>query len=250
MFTTALLIALAGFVAWLISTLAGGGGALIMVPVLSFLVGAQAVAPVVTLGTMIGGPSRIYLFWDEINWDIVKWYLPGAVIGAFFGAYVFATLEAQWLQIVLGLFLVSTLFQYRFGAEERSFQVHLWYFFPAGLVVSFLSGIAGGAGPVLNPFYLNYGAVKGEMIGTKSASSFIMHLVKISTYTAFGALTWQYVFFGFALGVAATAASWVGKHALAQMKVKWFRQIVIAMMVISGLLMLWEQREIVMEVIG
>ena len=125
MIVTALLIALAGFFAWLISTLAGGGGALIMVPVLSFLVGAQAVAPIVTLGTMIGGPSRIYLFWEEINWKIVKWYLPGAIIGAFFGAYVFATLEAEWLQIVLGLFLVSTLFQYRFGREESAFDVRL-----------------------------------------------------------------------------------------------------------------------------
>jgi len=249
MIVTALLIALAGFFAWLISTLAGGGGALIMVPVLSFLVGAQAVAPVVTLGTMIGGPSRIYLFWEEINWSIVKWYLPGAIIGAFFGAYVFATLQAEWLQIVLGLFLVSTLFQYRFGREESAFDVRLWYFFPAGLVVSFLSGIAGGAGPVLNPFYLNYGAVKGEMIGTKSASSFVMHLVKISTYTAFGALTWEFVLFGVALGIAATVASWVGKRALAEMKVKWFRQIVIAMMVISGLLMLWEQRQLLLNLV-
>jgi hypothetical protein len=245
-----LIVMVTGFVAWLISTLAGGGGALLMVPILSVLLGAQAVAPVVTLGTMIGGPSRIYLFWEEINWQIVRWYLPGAIIGAFFGAYVFSTLEVEWLRIVIGLFLISTIFQYRFGSEARSFKVRLWYFFPVGLFVSFLSGIVGGAGPVLNPFYLNYGALKGEMIGTKSASSFVMHLTKVSTYAAFGALTWRYVGYGLALGIAATAASWVGKRTLARMKDRRFRQAVIVVMVVSGLLMLWEQRALLLGWLG
>jgi len=74
---TYLYLALAGFGAWIVSTVGGGGGALILVPVISFLVGVSAVAPVVTLATMIAEPTRIYLFSKSIDWTIVRWYLPG-----------------------------------------------------------------------------------------------------------------------------------------------------------------------------
>jgi uncharacterized protein len=69
---TYLYLALAGFVAWTVSTVGGGGGALILVPVVSFLVGVTAVAPVVTLTTMIAEPTRIYLFRKSIEWTIVR----------------------------------------------------------------------------------------------------------------------------------------------------------------------------------
>src|SRR5919108_5918541 len=135
-----------GFVAWLISTVAGGGGALLMIPVINFLAGPRAVAPVDTLSTLLGGLSRIALFRQNVNWKIVRWFLPGAVVGAFLGALVFSTLKAEWLQIVLGVILVSTLFQYRFGERERTFRVRTWYWLPVGFGVAFLSGLAGATG--------------------------------------------------------------------------------------------------------
>ena len=41
--------------------------------------------------------------------------------------------EVEWLQLVIGLFLVTTVFQSRFGKGERTFRVRLWHFLPAGL---------------------------------------------------------------------------------------------------------------------
>nr|WP_234943658.1 hypothetical protein [Sinorhizobium meliloti] len=41
-----LLLAASGFIAWIVSTIGGGGGAILLVPLIGFIAGAQAVAPV------------------------------------------------------------------------------------------------------------------------------------------------------------------------------------------------------------
>jgi uncharacterized membrane protein YfcA len=61
---------------------------------------------------------------------VVKWALPGAIGGAFFGAALFSTAPAEWLQIIVGVFLLSTLIQYRFGERKRTFKVRRWWFLP------------------------------------------------------------------------------------------------------------------------
>lgn len=188
---TLLLLALGGFAAWTLSTVAAGGGAILLIPFVSFLVGPQAVAPVVTLTSLIGGPARIYVFWRDVDWRIVRWYLPGAIPGAFLGSWAFSQVQAGWLQVILGLFLISTVWQYRFGERERSFRMKLPWFLLLGFGVAFVSGLVGATGEVLNPFYLNYGTTKAGIVATKTVNSFIMHATKIGTYTLFGALSGQ-----------------------------------------------------------
>lgn len=98
------------------------------------------------------------------------------MLGAILGAFVFTQTQLQWLQILLGLFMVSSIFSFGLEKKEQSFQVQGWFFLPAGFVYAFLSGLIGSIGPVLNPFYLNYGLVKEKMIGTKSAHVLVVHV--------------------------------------------------------------------------
>jgi len=43
--------------------------------------------------------------------------------------------------VLAGLFLISTVVQFRFGKRERSFNMRRWAFLPVGFVVSLVSGI-------------------------------------------------------------------------------------------------------------
>ena len=240
-----LLLAVAGYVAWLIGTLAGGGGAMLLIPVLNWVIGRpEAVAPVIAMATLIDAPVRVRLFWEHVRWEVVRWYLPGAIAGAVLGGFVFANTAAPWLKVLAGLFLISTVFQYGFGARERSFRMRLWAFTPIGFAVALVSGIIGEAGPVLNPFYLNYGVQKEAMIGTKSVNSLGMQTTKLASYFAFGAMFREFLIYGLVIGLAAAAASWTGKHLLGRMGGKQFRQIVIALMVLTGCIMLWQERRL------
>lgn len=240
---TILLLVLASFIAWFLSSLAGGGSPFIIIPMVNFLLEPQAVPPVVTTGMLLGNLQRVFLFWQDIDWRLTWWYLPGAVSGAILGSFVFTQTKLQWLQVLLGLFLVSSVFSFGIGKKEPSFKVNGWFFLPAGFVYAFLSGLIGSIGPILNPFYLNYGLVKEKMIATKSAHVLVVHVAKIVTYAVFGALTMPYLGYGLVIGIAAAPANWLGQHALQKISDEQFRQFVIALVTISGLLILWDQRD-------
>lgn len=139
-------ISLAGFLSWLINTSAGGGGEFVFIVAVTYLVGAQAVAPLVTVSNLFAVPSRVLLFREHIEWAIVRWFLAGAVLGSLVGAWLFTRASAEWLQLLIALFLLSAPLQYRWGERERTFEAKLWHFTAAGLLVAFLSGLIGEPG--------------------------------------------------------------------------------------------------------
>ncbi|MDR5590367.1 sulfite exporter TauE/SafE family protein [Christiangramia sp. SM2212] len=232
---------IAGIVAFIISTVSGGGGALILVPLLNFLIGTTKTAPVINLGTFIGRPARLILFWKDINWKVFWYYVPAAMLGAWVAGYFFTKVEASWLQILVGIFLISTVFQYRFGKKERSFPVKLWYFIPLGFIVSVLGTIIGALGPILNPFYLNLGLDKEELIATKTVNSSFLGIAQIGSYAFFGLLYRELWIYGIALGLGAVIGNIIGKRFLSKMKSSTFRKLLILLMVISGILLIYKQ---------
>jgi len=237
-FSLVLILFFAGVLSFSISTISGGGGALMLIPLLNFIVGTTKTAPIINLGAFISRPSRIIIFWKNIVWKVFWYYVPSAMLGAIIAAYFFSEMKIAWLQIIIALFLISTFFQYRFGKKKRSFPVQLWHFIPLGFIVSIVGTFTGGMGPVLNPFYLNAGITKEALIGTKAANSFFLGIAQISSYTFFGLLTTELWVYGITLGIGATFGNLIGKRLLAKMSSQLFRKLVIVIMVISGILLL------------
>ncbi|MEI6328678.1 MAG: sulfite exporter TauE/SafE family protein [Pseudanabaena sp. ELA645] len=267
-------LSVVSFFAWIVSTLAGGGSPFILIPLVNLLMGAAAVPPVITIGMFFGNAHRVFLFWREIDWVLTAWYAPGAIAGAILGAYTFTQIHLDWLQLVIGIFLIvsAVLFEMEKSPkklEEKSeekteeeldkeliseevkpkFQLKAWYIMPAGFLKAYVSGLVGTTGPVLNPFYLRYGLVKEKMIATKASHMTIIHLVKIITYGAFAAMSKEQVVAGLAIGLAAIPANLVGKYILSRMSPDQFRQIVLAFMGVGGVWMLWGQKDLFMKLL-
>lgn len=238
--TSLLLIGLflLGAATFTLSTVSGGGGALMQIPILNFLVGTSQTAPLINLGTLISRPTRIVLFWKHIEWKVFWYYVPSAMVGAFVAAFLFDIVKIYWVQLLVGLFLVSTVFQYRFGKRERSFNVALWYFIPLGFIISMIGTFTGGMGPVLNPFLLNAGIDKESLVGTKAAQSLFLGLAQVGSYTYFGLLTKELWILGLALGLGAIVGNLIGKWLLQRMTKLQFRKWVIVIMVISGIVLI------------
>ncbi|UAB81046.1 sulfite exporter TauE/SafE family protein [Marixanthomonas sp. SCSIO 43207] len=224
-----------GACAFTLSTISGGGGALMQIPILNFLIGTSQTAPVINLGTFISRPTRIIIFWKHIVWKVFWYYVPSAMLGAVLAAWLFAEVKIYWVQIIVGLFLVSTFFQYRFGKKERSFEVKLWYFVPLGFFISIIGTLTGGMGPILNPFLLNAGIDKESLVGTKAAQAFFLGIAQIGSYAFFGLLTDELWIYGIATGLGAIVGNLIGKWLLQRMSKLAFRKWVITIMVISGL---------------
>ncbi len=229
---------IAGMIAFIISTISGGGGAMLLIPVTSWMIGTAVTPPVINLATLISNTSRLYLFWNDIDWSLTKYYVPSAILGAWLAALIFSRLDAGWIQLLVGVFLVSTIFQYKFGKVDKTFDMPKAGFIPLGFFIAFMSTLVGGLGPILNPFYMNAGLEKENLIATKTANSFFVGIVQIGSYAFFGVLTAKLWIYGFVLGLGAVVGNIIGKRFLAGMSISQFRILLLMLMVISGLVMI------------
>lgn len=232
----------ASFVAWFLSMLAGGGSPFILIPVISLLLGAQAVAPVITTGLLIGNAQRGLVFWNHINWPVTTWYIPGAAVGALIGCYGLTQIHVEGMQLVLGAGLLVMVANYLLPSKESGLTIQAWHFLPLALINAIGSGLIGSTGPVMNPLYLSYGLEKEAMVATKAFNKAILHLVKLVAYASFGSLNREYLAYGLVIGLGAIPANWLGKQVLAKMSAQQFRQLVFAFVAVSGVAMIWQQR--------
>src|SRR5699024_12877384 len=120
-------------------------------------------------------------------------------------ALVFSRLYAVCIELLVGVFLVSTIFQYRFGKVDKTFDMPKLGFIPLGFVIAFMSTLVGGLGPILNPFYMNAGLEKENLIATKTANSFFVGIMQIAGYAFFGVFPARLWLYGLALGLGAVA---------------------------------------------
>ena len=239
---TLVLLFLAGCIAWTISTLSGGAGSVILLALATHVIRVSQAAPVITVAGLMASPARIATSWRLIEWQVVRWYLPGAMLGAICGGWLLSSLPRGWITLLVGMFLISTPFQYRFGRQLCSFQMPLPGFIPVSIVVGLVSGLIGASSLISLPFYLNFGLTKERLIATGAVHSLFIQLTKIATYTTVGILGVRSLAEGVAAGSGAVAAICCTRRLLERLDETWFRRFAVVLMLTTGALMLWNSR--------
>ena len=252
------ILAIASFASWLLSMLAGAGSPLVLIPLVTWLCGSAAVAPVLTLGMLLGNGQRVIMFWPRIDWQLTRWYMPGALGGAVLGAYLLSLIKLDWLQWVIAIALIAMAIRHwlldRADAraiannEEKAtpWQCPSWAFLPCAFLNAIGSALIGSTGPILNPLYLNYGLVKEDMIATKAFHNASLHIIKLAAYIYFGTITQEHLSAGLVIGAAAIPGNWLGQEILKRMSTEQFKQAAFAFVAFSGVVMLWRQTALVM----
>ena len=116
----------------------------------------------------------------------------------------------------------------------------LSWFFPLGVLVSFLSGLIGAMGPIQNPFMLNYGITKEYLIGTKAINSLFMQITKLVTYGCLGVFTIEVVSYGAVIGCGAIIGVFLARNHLKKINMEQFRKYTATIMFFCGIMMLFK----------
>ena len=235
---TYLILFLCGAFAWFFSTVVAGGAATLLIPIITLVLGAQLVAPVISIAALVANPSRAILFRRDIDWQVLSFMIPGSIFGAILGAWSLTQFNVTLIQILLGIFLISYVLQVQFAKTRLGIKMRRSWFFPLGFIVSYLSGLVGATGPLHNPFMMSYGLMKEQLVGTKSINSLVMQLTKLVSYGSFGLLTVEIGVSGIILGLGAVVGVYLARHQLSQIDVSRFRQYVLAFMFVSGITLL------------
>ena len=82
-----IVLLLVGFVAGSFSGAVGFGGAMILLPVITYFYGVEVAVPVSTIAQLLSNLSRALMGWKEIKWRQVAWFLVPALPFTALGAW-------------------------------------------------------------------------------------------------------------------------------------------------------------------
>jgi uncharacterized protein len=224
----------AALLASTLAAVAGFGGAAVLLTPLVALFGVRDAIPILTVAQLIGNGSRVWFNRREVAVPVVGWFALGAVPLALLGGVLFAAAPLGALRRLVGAFLLLIVV-WRHLPRAPTWQPGLRAFAPIGAVFSFLSALVGSVGPLMAPFFLAYGLVKGAYIGTEALATVVMHVVKLAAYQGTAVLTPHAVAIGLALGPIMIAGSYLGKRILDRLPERVFVVIIELVLVGSGL---------------
>jgi uncharacterized membrane protein YfcA len=228
-----LLLAGGAFVASMLAAVAGFGGAAILLPILVPIFGVRDAIPILTVAQLVGNLSRVWFNRRELDLPVVGWFAAGGVPAALAGGFLFASAPLSFLTRLLGVFLIAVVI-YRHVGKRRARRLPLRAFPLIGAVFSFLSALLGSVGPIMIPFFLAYGLVKGALIGTEALATVVMHVTKLVAYGSAAVLTAAGLVAGLAVGSIMIAGSFVGKKLLDRLPERFFVALVEITLIVAG----------------
>lgn len=231
------ILAAVAFIASTLAAVTGFGGAAVLLPVLVGVFGVREAVPILTVAQLIGNGSRVWFNRRELDLRVVAWFALGGVPLALAGGLLFAKAPLSVLTRVLGAFLILIV-AWRHYPRSRFPKPSLQSFALIGGISSFLSALLGSVGPLMAPFFIAYGLVKGAYIGTEALATVVMHVTKLFAYRQTSLLSRHVWLVGLALGPIMVVGSLAGKKIVDRMPERVFIAIIDVTLVAAGLLFL------------
>jgi uncharacterized membrane protein YfcA len=228
-----LLLVLGALVASVLSAVAGFGGAVVLLPVLTLVFGVRDAVPILTVAQLVGNASRVWFNRREVCWPVVDWFAVGSVPLGVLGGVVFATAPLPVLTRAIGAFLLLAV-ACRHLIPKTACPMPRWAFAPVGAANSFVSAVAGTAGPLTAPFFLAFGLVKGAYIGTEAVTAVVTHATKLAVYGTSGLMTAKGEAVGLLLGAVMVAGTYLGKRQVDRVSERTFVLVVEVVLVAAG----------------
>lgn len=174
-----------GVAAGVVTTLAGQGGGLLLVIVLSRVVGPHAALALTTPALFFGNLHRAYLCRKVVDRKIAVLTTVGVLPGAYLGGRFASLASPLLLQIAL---VVMTALAIAKAAKWLVVDLPRKAYVPAGLGIGFLAGTSGGAGVLLGPLIHSSGLRGSAFVGTVAVIAVALHAGRLVAYGGTGLL--------------------------------------------------------------
>ena len=198
-----------GLTAGALTTVAGLGGGLLLLLVLSLVWDAHTALAVTAPALLVGNFHRAWMFRSKIDRRVGRAFVAGALPGALLGGLFAIAVPEAVLHVAM---LAMTLL-----AIARACDLFRWEPSPAQLVpaaagIGVLTATGGGAGVLVSPLLMASG-LKGEAyVATGAVGACAMHVGRIIGYGAGGLVDTSTLLASAFLAVALLAGNVAGKH--------------------------------------
>lgn len=176
---TACLILGLSFIGSFITAAFGIGGGIITLAGIASLLPASAIIPVHGAVQVGSNAGRAVLMFRHITTTALLPFAIGALIGAAIGGALAVELDPSILQVLLGLFILWTIFCKPPAIIAKSAGL-------VGVISSFLTMFVGGTGPFVITFVKSLGLDRLGIVGTNAGFMTLQHSLKTIVFALLG----------------------------------------------------------------
>lgn len=231
-------VGIVAFGAAVIGGLGGAGVSLMLVPLLAPILGIKSVIPMMTVAMVIGNGSRIWAFWKGVNFRVgMQFYLP-AIPGLILGVTIYEMLPERALYGLLGFMLIGMVPLRRFF-EGRRLSLSPRGVSSIGAGYGVINGSMTGTGGILVGTLLGAGLHGGALIATKAVIGIGQAVVKITMFSLYGLLTWEYALAGLMIGVCMIPGAFLARWMIERMNLRRHTIFIETLIVIGGLSLMY-----------
>lgn len=201
------LVPIFGVLAGILTTLAGLGGGILLLLLLSLFLGPSVALASTAPAMLFGNLHRWWLMRAEVDRPIAKAFSLGAVPGSFVGGLATAWMPALGLRLLM---LFVTL-----AAVGRSYGLYTWKppakaMVVAGAGIGALSATAGGAGLLIGPLFMSAGLTGKRFVATIAVVAVALHTGRLAAYATGGLMTRETLLRGGVLTAAVMVGNLLG----------------------------------------
>jgi uncharacterized membrane protein YfcA len=195
-----------------------GGGILVLATMAQILPPAVLIPlhGVVQLGSNVG---RAVLMHRDILFSIVPVFLVGTVLGSYLGAKLVISLPTEVLQLVLGLFVIYSVWGPKLKASNPGKKT----FFVVGFGASLTTMFVGATGVFVASFVSAACPERHQYVATNATLMTLQHGLKIVAFGVLGFTFGPHIPLLCGLIAFGYAGTWCGKHVLVRVPEKAFR---------------------------
>jgi uncharacterized protein len=222
-----------------LSTVAGMGGGLLILACCSQIMPLTAVVPLNGVFVLSAQIARISQFHKYISWEITRPFIPGSLIGAMLGTFIYFNLSEAAIALILGSVMLWFAWIPSTPASRKLSDKIPHPYFWVGIIHTFLSTL-GGVGGLFQSLMVNSKLGKKNIVATIAATLFAMSIFKTLGYITAGFNYLEYlpmILLSWITGIIGTA---VGKRALLNVSDQFFRHLIKTMVTVFSLRLLWQ----------
>jgi uncharacterized membrane protein YfcA len=231
-------VGIVAFLAAVLGGLAGYGTGLILPIALAPVIGVAHVIPVMAVAMMINNASRVLAFRRDIQWQHVRRMLWLGLPACLVGAWGYTRLDARWVALLLGVFLLLSIPLRRFLQRAR-LQLGSRGEVAAGGAFGVIEGGMTGTGVILISMLMAAGVQGPALIATDAVISTIMSGAKVLLFGSAARLDASLAVTGALVGLCTAPGAFVARGILVRMPQQLHLRIMEAVVVLGGLGFLW-----------
>lgn len=230
------IICIAGLFAAALSTLTGFGSAMIMIPTLTLFINIKDAIIISAFFHFLNNLSKYLALRKHLEIKFFLNYGLASFMAVGIGALIFKTINVAWLVKIFAVFLIAfsiySFLKPKFKIPERNS-----FLIGGGILSGLMTGLLGLGGAIRSMFLINTSMTKRAFIATTACIAIVNDIVRISVYSASGALKKEYYLYIIPFIAVSFIGVYLGKKILIKIPEIWVKRIVFSALFFVGIKM-------------